>query len=130
MLTINKVLAVTCGLATTAAATMAGLWANQYRKVYDEFNATLPHVTQSLVSVPVPAYVGIGLLLGTVVAGVMLAISPKWLSIAVACAVAAILAVLIVALACIDGSDGASNKRSIGLLSGFVGEQRNAADSR
>ena len=99
MLTINKVLAVTCGLATTAAATMAGLWANQYRKIYDEFNATLPHVTQSLVSVPVPAYVGIGLLLGTVVAGVMWAIRPKWLSIAVACAVAAILAVLIVALA-------------------------------
>ena len=99
MLTINKVLAVICGLATVATATMAGLWVNKYRKIYDEFGATLPDVTISLVSLPVAAYVAIGLLIGVVVAGLMWAIRPKWLSIAVTCAVAAILAALIVALA-------------------------------
>ena len=44
MLTINKVLAVICGLATVATATLAGLWVNKYRKIYDEFGATLPDV--------------------------------------------------------------------------------------
>jgi hypothetical protein len=88
MSSIKSIVAGLAGASVFGTACFAGRMASQYRKIFDDFGATLPSISVAFISPSFDAYLVLGLLCGALVSFVIWIAEPAWLSWACALSVA------------------------------------------